>query len=577
MTDDIVKILNNIESIEVNKILNKEELKLIKRKKYSFAIEVSIEIESVRTIFVIAFDDYFPEHFPHIFIDPSDKFGFIPHIDVDGYVCYINEYTWYIDRNNIEGLFYEIFDKVKQTIIEGIKGINSNDFIDEFEDYWKRNKKCDSKTKFISLVQIENSPKKIIYKEIQDKKQKYIFFGDNSEELNRITDRFYGKPTNKTIRTCLYIPIENSNFLPPKYDEFWSIKTLKTKLKNCIPNYKYKNFLKLCKNKFTPDYLIIAIIYNERISVIGIQIKYTNLKGYNPFKSDKRKNLNLIPFKIERMDKGFILPRGGADEALSEKKVLIIGCGALGSAITENIVKTGVQHISLVDDDKIEAENYYRHTIGMEYQDINKANALKRKLKKNFPYATIHHYENRIEHLIKNKEIDFKKYDLVIIAIAHPTYNRFLNEYLHKLNNAPPFIITWIEPYGIGGHAILSNNKEQKGCYSCLFKRNINRATFSKISKEKPFTKAMAGCANVFTPFGVLDAQQTSIYAVRLAMDCLLGKELDNPILSWKGDCTKYKEDGFELAGRYFLSNDKLFDTRYSYKDENCKICQKSI
>ncbi len=167
------------------------------------------------------------------------------------------------------------------------------------------------------------------------------------------------------------------------------------------------------------------------------------------------------------------------------------------------------------------------------------------------------------------------------MAIGNPTIELYLNKYFYNTKNMPPVIFTWLEAYGIGGHALLTNNKNRNGCLECLFtppEKDIenygkyNRSSFAKKGQE--FSKAISGCGSLFTPYGSLDAIQTAILAVRLAINVLDGHEIDNPILSWKGDSQMFLENKKILSDRYRCTVEQLYENRYKYKSDLCPICR---
>lgn len=109
-------------------------------------------------------------------------------------------------------------------------------------------------------------------------------------------------------------------------------------------------------------------------------------------------------------------------ESIFTKKVVIIGCGAIGSKIAYHLHRAGIFHISLVDNDNLLPHNICRHAIA-EYLPIssfkNKAVLLKESLHKMFvgmPNAGIVSHECTAEHFLKTE--DYSNIDLLIDATA---------------------------------------------------------------------------------------------------------------------------------------------------------------
>lgn len=68
--------------------------------------------------------------------------------------------------------------------------------------------------------------------------------------------------------------------------------------------------------------------------------------------------------------------RGEAGEEIRSKKVLIIGAGALGSTVAENLMRMGVLRIGVLDADLMQAGNLSRHALTMTSIGHNKAAVL---------------------------------------------------------------------------------------------------------------------------------------------------------------------------------------------------------
>ncbi|UJS16660.1 MAG: ThiF family adenylyltransferase [Candidatus Jettenia sp.] len=72
--------------------------------------------------------------------------------------------------------------------------------------------------------------------------------------------------------------------------------------------------------------------------------------------------------------------RGRMVQTLREMRILIIGVGALGSAIAEFLVRGGTKNIMIMDNDELMAGNLVRHILTFRDLDVNKAKALREHL-----------------------------------------------------------------------------------------------------------------------------------------------------------------------------------------------------
>ncbi|GAJ25058.1 unnamed protein product [marine sediment metagenome] len=67
---------------------------------------------------------------------------------------------------------------------------------------------------------------------------------------------------------------------------------------------------------------------------------------------------------------------------LAKSRVVVIGCGALGTTIANNLVRSGIGHVKLVDRDIIELNNLQRQNLFNEHDvGLPKASIAAEKLK----------------------------------------------------------------------------------------------------------------------------------------------------------------------------------------------------
>jgi len=108
--------------------------------------------------------------------------------------------------------------------------------------------------------------------------------------------------------------------------------------------------------------------------------------------------------------------RGRLDNNLNKKHILLIGAGALGSVLSECLVRSGCENLTVLDPDKIELGNMSRHTLTTQSLDKNKAEELSKRLSLIFPALEVKWIAKSIQsELSFNKKL-LTKYDLIIDA-----------------------------------------------------------------------------------------------------------------------------------------------------------------
>jgi hypothetical protein len=75
--------------------------------------------------------------------------------------------------------------------------------------------------------------------------------------------------------------------------------------------------------------------------------------------------------------------------AATDLHAVIVGLGAIGSAVAEMLVRGGIDNIVLIDGDDVEAGNLVRHTLTLSEEGINKASALADRLNRVSPHSRV--------------------------------------------------------------------------------------------------------------------------------------------------------------------------------------------
>lgn len=86
---------------------------------------------------------------------------------------------------------------------------------------------------------------------------------------------------------------------------------------------------------------------------------------------------------------------------MNTKRVVILGCGSVGSLVAMELARAGVGHFLLADPDVMEYHNICRHQCGIEDVGDLKINALSRKLKNINPKVHIEKFEGIVQNLPK--------------------------------------------------------------------------------------------------------------------------------------------------------------------------------
>lgn len=531
----------------------------------------SFTVESIEVRTRVLFGVNFPLTLPVFKLEPWDALGHIPHVSPSGLICFLSPEGTVLDESRPGIIVRDAFARMQRLLLDGVAGINRDDFVDEFEACWSY---LDSRR---SLFLVSSLGRSVETLDIDIGESGGGFVGRNAHAIGRLFP--HGDAPQQYRRDAvLYLPLEPGSFIrPPSPDEsFWSAADLTRIIVGQLSKNNREALERLLRRqRTTGEFLLISLPRPKGgESLFGITFKGTE-KVHPLLPNGVAEEIG--PAIVRRLDPVFLLGRGGADTEVRQKKILIVGCGSLGGRIAIELSRTGISAMTLVDPDQMEPENTFRHVLGRLHWFKNKASALKDVIEMQTPYICVTAIDQTIEQALSTRRVQFERFDLVVFATGNPTVELRMNHVLASLRTAPPAVFSWLEPLGIGGHALLVQASSQ-GCFRCLYEDSYdpdigiyNKSAFA--GPGQAFGRALSGCGSLFTPFSSLDAASTAVLASRLAMDALTGREIGNPLLSWKGDATEFTTAGFELSARFGRSDQHLFDNRYAYQAEGCPVC----
>lgn len=536
------------------------------------ALEGTLTVAGRAATIAIVVDPLFENKIPTVLLRPWDALGFIPHIDPSGKICYVDPEGMLLDQNRQLQIIRECFTEVRRTLQAGVTGANRADFVDEFEAYWSY---LTSPLLAISSLDPIDEVSEVVIATCPTPGAP-LRLAHDAHGIMHVADR----PPSRgpwTSQSAIYLPLEPGTLLiPPRPDQpFWTLDDVRALFAHCSEANRARLPSLVAGPARDPEYVVISLprpaggraLFGVRLGGVGDR---------HPL-ADGGRAANLTPICIQRRDRGFLVQRGGGHMELESKRVLLLGCGSVGGQLAFLLARAGIGVLTLVDHDSFTAENTYRHVLGKPSWGKLKALAMQQALTVQLPFIKVRAIPKTIEAALEQDLIRLSDFDLIVSALGNPTAEIALNERVRR-DAGPPIVFTWLEPLGIGGHALLSGHRGAPGCFMCLYTELensddslYNRASFGK--KDQTYGRSIAGCANLYTPYGVLDAMRTSELAARLALDTLSGHEQSNVLRSWKGDATAFTEAGFDLSGRYRFSEDELRRQGASYPSALCPVC----
>jgi hypothetical protein len=123
--------------------------------------------------------------------------------------------------------------------------------------------------------------------------------------------------------------------------------------------------------------------------------------------------------KSENWHSNEIHNRGMFGKNVTEDKILVIGAGAMGSMVSEMLVRGGVEKLTIIDDERIEIGNLTRHNLSLKDIGKFKAMALADHLSKLSPHAHVDVINKKFEKIEDSKSDYLRGHSIIIDATGN--------------------------------------------------------------------------------------------------------------------------------------------------------------
>ena len=550
-------------------------------------ISVSVEIEG-RLMTLVHFCINELQQLPQFYLEDYVSFGVLAHvlpssqIEGLGSICVNQLDSVSVNFERPELAFEESIKRHVELLRSLIKNpeFNQSELLREFATNWYVNtqklQSSSSKTLYCTS-RVTRFTQLDIYQPLDKNSHMSIsasFIALPHEGNDQDVARFlqFGLRRQRKEATGCILPLQVINpVIPTSSDglKVWLVEAIQ----NLTPEVKDRVIKELGAVRVKEFWLVLNVPTSSGKAWVGLRLSLDKKRAF-PLTDEKMKPWRVEPFFVEAFNKELMLPRSGANPSLDNNKVLLFGCGSVGSEIAHKLGAAGIGCIDIVDPDRFSTSNLYRHTLDGDKTNWPKSLAVAFQLQKKFPWLKVDSYSDSL--LDYRKRTILSAYDLVIIAIGVPTHERLFHDYLVKLDVKVPVIHSWLEGYGIGGHAVL-DIPYQPGCLRCAYVESSSgirglASNLNFIEPDQNVVKNYAGCGEMFIPYGAISSTQTALLAADLAVGYLEGKLTESKKVSWKGDSVDAEREGLNLSRRYqnFTSSLKKLPLRHPL----CDICQ---
>lgn len=340
--------------------------------------------------------------------------------------------------------------------------------------------------------------------------------------------------------------------------------------------------IKILPELKTPHYSkygleIIGLIFPEESEKHEIIYNWIFVVRRKPEKAKKRvkKQLPLISLvRSDRLTIENISKRIPRLQLLRNKNVTIFGVGALGSHIIWQLVRAGVESITIIDHDIVQSGNIPRWLLGFSAVGHSKVHVIKNFFKTNFPNVkcNLHHHrvgsqQIKIDGNIVDED-DFIKSlinesDIVIDAVAEQNISLYLSNRCKELDTYYIWATGTQGAWGgIVGRVVPNVTK---GCWTCFSYDNADKK-FKSPSAEEGSNIQPVGCFHPTYTGAGFDLDHISLMATRLTISTLL-----------QGNVNSYTDFSWDFAVLNLFDEDKGIPIEPRWETHTLNISKKHL
>ena len=472
----------------------------------------------------VLLDEAFP--FSHIKIACIGACQYLqwPHVEENGFLC-LPIKGW----RPVENLAFSIRERIDYAL-QLVDDCRSQEFVKdesskEFLSYWGRGAASGSKT--LSLIDLSvSTPRRISVVQADE----YSLVAESLEVIDKWLQN-QGKTAGAGSKQAIFACIDSPPGLPLP-------RNTRQFLRQIVDQCREINPLISQLSPSEPTHFFFAVRAPEGLGLIGAKISPAPQNGFRkPKRNGHEQYLSarrlraiwscfgkLTLLRVERVDGAWVHGRGQDDrhQILANKRVVILGCGSLGSQVAARMGQAGIGDITLVDPERLSTSNVGRHSLGINDVMYSKAKQLENMLSKKYPHSIFKGLATTYQAAIRKNPAILTDADLFVNCIAETDQDLSWDALRRTQNIVTPTVYGWIGTQGTTGHALaLSNEGPGLSCFfdpdGFLRKPDTDFQGDSRIKVEP-------GCGTEFQPYGPLAAGQVELLVTRLCLDILTGK-----------------------------------------------------
>ncbi|AYV11521.1 MULTISPECIES: E2/UBC family protein [Shewanella] len=461
---------------------------------------------------------------PHVELPKPYLIGFpegfsnqlVPHINHEGYLCYVEQMEADWDPNHLGPLYTAIDEQICTTLCNSMSrrdGAESDAEIEpEFASYWDGQYKA-------FLLSRPTKDKQLWY--AVTGKESVVYSDDQATEFASWMERrnLADEPVQKY--PAHYLRVRPSKLAgvawPPcnlgqVLDWLGNVDNpTRSKLIDCLIEEPGSTHL-FVMDVAGQEMIGVFVQLNKSAVALAAHNRKRRRRPARSYKqliialSGKQACERFHRIEIENAEAKWILSRNNPNPEqgnLSDKKIALIGCGTIGGYAADLLMRSGAGcgrgFLHVFDPDTMKPQNAGRHILGTQAFGQNKAEAMATKLRHDCHLVT--NIEGKGEVFPITIQA-LRAFDFVIDVTGRPPISKRLAAVIRMLpqNDRPMLIHGWNDGNGRMSKVLIDDGS---GCYGCLisdpaFYTNEQDRRLEGIDRRK---ETRTSCGNTYTPY----------------------------------------------------------------------------
>lgn len=488
-------------------------------------LDVAILDQAVALDLVL--DKRFPRSRPRVALAQPPAFPSYPHVEEDGRLCIIEDCDEF-DHSQPVAIVKAVLGGAAEILEHGIAGTNQTEFQSEFLSYWNPTAKGAT---IQSLIDPCGDTRRVRLW----RSQAGYFVAEDRATLNAWLTNRAGKGLKRNAEcSSAFLLWFDQPLLPSDYPNTPDdARALAARLGEAV-SHDFDRFL----GHEQQDWVVVLGAQTDNgpcFAAVTVKAHKSHgrngpkrARGFRKGKAppaivlEQARHGVLMRHRVERADPWWIHGRDGNTDLsmLRALRVVMVGCGSLGSPIARLLAQAGVGEIDLIDPDLMKLENTSRHVLGARQYRQNKAAALAQRLQHDFPHSRATGHPSDWQKVATDQPEIFQQADLVVSTIGSWSHEAEFNARQIEAGYPATTLYAWAEPHAVGGHAALIG--ATGGCLACGLSMT-GEALFQVVDFPRSTLQREAACGNHFQPYGASEIAVIASMAADLALDYLLG------------------------------------------------------